>query len=78
MDFRIYGIRKSWLKKSLKSLLSGDPSTSNMLRGPNTVEISITPHFPYFSLTVKATELEKTSLSDMKSPKTVSSHIDCQ
>ena len=72
MDFRIYGIRKSWLKKSLKSLLSGDPSTSNMLRGPNTVEISITPHFPYFSLTVKPIDMQKISLSDMKKLKSLS------
>ena len=72
MDFRDYAIRKSWLRKSLKSLLSEDHSTSNMLRGPNTVEISITPHLPYFLLTVKAIDMQKISLSDMQKLKSLS------
>ena len=32
MFFQNYGLGKTWLKKSLKSLLSEDPSTSNMVR----------------------------------------------
>ena len=34
MYFCIYGLRKTWFDKYLKSLLSGNPSTSNMVNGP--------------------------------------------
>ena len=34
MYFRTYGLGKTWLDKCLKSTLSGDPSTSNMVNGP--------------------------------------------
>ena len=32
MYFSNYGLRKTWLNKSLKSQLSDDPSTSDMVR----------------------------------------------
>ena len=35
-----YRLRKTWLKISLKSHLSDDPLTSNLLKALNTVEIS--------------------------------------
>ena len=38
MYFRTYGLRKTWLFKYLKSPVSEDPSTSNMVDGPNTVQ----------------------------------------
>ena len=34
MCYGTYGLRKTWLDKCLKSLVSEDPSTSNMLKGP--------------------------------------------
>ena len=33
MYFRNYGLRKKWLDKSLKSPISQDPSTGNMVNG---------------------------------------------
>ena len=38
-----FRLRKTWLKISLKSHLSGDPLTSNLLKALNTVEISTAP-----------------------------------
>ena len=34
MSFWSYGLQKTWLDKCLKSLDSEDPSTSNMINGP--------------------------------------------
>ena len=39
MHFRTYGLRTRWLDKCLKSPVSEDPSTGNMVNGPNTVQI---------------------------------------
>ena len=39
MYFRNYGLRKTFLIKSLKKPLSEDPSGTNMSGGPNTVMI---------------------------------------
>ena len=36
--FSKIALRRTWLSKYLKSPVSGDPSTSNMVRGPNTVD----------------------------------------
>ena len=35
MDFRNYGLQKTWLDNCLKSPVSEDPLTSNMVNGPN-------------------------------------------
>ena len=67
-----YRLRKAWLKKPRKSPLSEDPSTSNMLRQPNTVEICTAQPLPYILITVKTNELGKISHSDMQILKTVS------
>ena len=66
MYFRNYGLQNIWRNKCLKIPPSEDPSTSNMVRQPNTVEISNAPPLPYFFFTVKAIELEKISLSNMQ------------
>ena len=58
---------QSLKNKSLKSPFSDNPSRSNKLRGPNTVEILTTPPLIYLLITVKATELEKISLGEMES-----------
>ena len=34
MYFRTYELQKTWLDKCLKSLVSEDPLTSNMVNGP--------------------------------------------
>ena len=34
MYSRHYGLRKTWLDKCLKSLVSEDPLTSNVVQGP--------------------------------------------
>ena len=33
MYFRIYGVQKTWLDKCLKSPVSEDPATSNIMYG---------------------------------------------
>ena len=59
MYFRNYGLRNTWRNKCLKIPVSDKPSTSNMVRGPNTVEILATLPLRYLLITVKAIELEK-------------------
>ena len=34
MYFSVYGLQNTWLDKCLKSPVSEDPSTSNMINGP--------------------------------------------
>ena len=43
-----------------------------------TLEIITTARLPHLLINVKAIELEKVSLSDMKNLRTVSEHIDCR
>ena len=65
MYFRNYRLRKTGLKKSLKSPFSEIPSTSTMLKGPHAVEISMAPPFTYVLITVKTIGLEEISDSDV-------------
>ena len=71
MYFRNDRLRKTWLDKCLKSPVSEDPSTSDMVNDPNTVEICTTATLSYLLITVEATKLEKVSLSDMQNLRTV-------
>ena len=64
--------------QSLKSPFSDDPSRSNMLRGPNTVEILTTPPLIYLLITTKATELEIISFGNTQSHSNVLQRIDCR
>ena len=66
MYFRIYGPTRTWLDQCLKSLVSEDPSKSNMVNGPKYVEISMKAPLPYLLINVKAIDLEKVSLRQMK------------
>ena len=76
MYFGIFRLRKTRLDKRLKHPISEDPSTSDMVNGPNyssnmkdsTVTIFTTTTF---SITVKPFESEKVSLSDMQNYRTV-------
>ena len=71
MHFRNYGLRKTWSIKSLKSPLSENPSTSNIVSRPQTFEIRTTPPLPYLLITLQDIELEKISLSNMQSLRNV-------
>ena len=66
MYFRNYGIRNQLANKCLKIPLSEDRSTSNMVRGPNTVEIWTTLALPYLLIIVQVIELEKINHSNMQ------------
>ena len=61
-----------WLDQCLKSPVSEDSSKGNMVNGPKYVEIWMTAALPYLLIAVKAIDLEKVSLSDMRNLKTVS------
>ena len=65
MYFQNYELRNISSNKCLKIPFSEDPSTSNMVKGPNIVEVSNTQTLPYFVFTVKTIEMRKISLSDM-------------
>ena len=61
-----------WLDQCLKSPVSEDYSKGNMVNAPKYVEIWMTAALPYLLIAVKAIDLEKVSLSDMRNLKTVS------
>ena len=67
MYFRNFALRNKLLNKCLKIPLSEDRSTSNMVRGPNTVEIWTTLALPYLLIIVQVIELEKINHSNMQS-----------
>ena len=72
MYIRNYGLRNTWRNKCLKIPLSDNPSTSNMVKGPNTVEILTTLPLPYLLITVQEIDLEKISFSNMQRLRNVS------
>ena len=72
MYFRNYGLWKTWLDQRLKSPVSEDPLKSNMENAPKYVEIWMKAPLPYLLIAVKAIDLQKLSVSDMKNLKTVS------
>ena len=49
-----------------------DPPASNMVNGPNIVEICMAAPLPYLLIAVKAIDFQKVSVSDMQNLKTVS------
>ena len=62
---------KTWLDKCLKSPVSEDTLTSNMVNGLKHCWIWTTEPLPYSLITVKAIQLEKISLSDMQNLRAV-------
>ena len=69
MYFRNFGLRKTWLNKSLKCPLSEDPLTSNMLkRTKHCINLNRTTFTIFID---HCEELEDFSLSDMQSFKNV-------
>ena len=63
MYFRKYGRRKTWLNKCLKSPVSEDPSTGNLVNELNHFFHLNTAFFSYLLITVNAIELENVHLS---------------
>ena len=55
----------TWSDKSLKSIVSEYPSTSNMVNGPNIPEISVPTLLSYSLITIKSIEFENGFLIDM-------------
>ena len=53
MYFRTYGLRKTWLDKCLKSPVSEDPSTSNMVNKPKHCSKLIDSTFVYLLIPAK-------------------------
>ena len=72
MYFRNYGLRKTWLDKSLKNPVSEEPLTGNVVNGPKHSSISTRAPLTYSLITAKLIELERVSLSDIKRLNTVS------
>ena len=66
MYFWSYGLGKTWLDKRLKSPVSEDPSTSNMVNGPKQCWNLDDSNFTTFSDT-----FEKISFSEMLILRTV-------
>ena len=61
MYFGNYKMSKTCLDYSLKSAVSEDPLTLNMLKGPNNCEIFMRALLSYFSTTVRRNNLENIS-----------------
>ena len=72
MYFRYYVLQKTLLDQRLKSPFSEDPLKSNRENAPKYVEIWMKEPLPYLLIAVKAIDLQKLSVSDMKNLKTVS------
>ena len=77
MDIRNFALRKTWLDSYLESPVSMDPLTSNIVNRPNHCPNLNSNTFTVLFKTLKATESEKASLSDMQNLKTFCELIDC-
>ena len=71
MFSRSYGVRNTWLNNCLQRRISEDPLTVIMVTGPKHFCNMKVPPLPYFSISVKVTELEEFSHTDMENLKTV-------
>ena len=78
MCFRTYGLGKTWFDKCLKTPVSDNPSTSNMVNGPKHWSNLNAGKFAIFIGHCESYSLEKLSLGDMQNIRTVSKHIDCR
>ena len=72
MYFRNYGLPKTWLDECLKSLVSDDPTKSNMVNGPKHCANLKDTSLPYLLITGRSIVLQKISLSDVQNLKSVS------
>ena len=72
MYFRNYGLPKPWLDECLKSLVSDDPTKSNMVNGPKHCSNLKDTSLPYLLITGRSIALQKVSVCDVQNLKTVS------
>ena len=72
MCFQNYGVHKTWLDECLKSLVSDDPTKSNMVNAPKHCANLKDTSLPYLLITGRSIALQKVSLSDVKNLKTFS------
>ena len=73
--FRIYGLRKTWLDKCLKSPVKEHPSTVNM---PNTTSIFTTSLLSNLFITLGEIQLQNLFVSDMSNLRAACYQIDCR
>ena len=78
MYFRNYEFRKRCLDKRLKSPVSEDSSTRNIVNGPKHCWNLNDRKLPYLLITAQVIELEKVSFSDVLNLKPVCYHNGCQ
>ena len=69
--FPNYGFRKTLLDKCLKSRISEERLTSNMVNGIKSAELSMTLFSTNLLIILKAIKFEKVSLSDRRNLRTV-------
>ena len=72
MYYRNYGLPKTCLDPCPKSLVSEDPTKSNMVNAPNHCSNLKDTSLPYLLITGKSILLQKVFVSDMQNLKTVS------
>ena len=72
MDFRKYRLPKTWLDQCLTSLLSEEPSKSNMVNELAHFQNLRTRPLPSLLMIPKAIASQKGSVSDMQNLKTFS------
>ena len=77
MYFRNYGLPETWLDQCLKSLVSEDPTKSNMVNASKHCSNLKDTSLPYLLITENSIVLQKISVSDAKNLKTVSQHTEC-
>ena len=67
-----YGLPKTWLDQYLKSPISEVPTKSNMVNAPKHCSNLKDTSLPYLLITGQSIVLQKVSISDVQSLKTVS------
>ena len=72
MDFRNYGLPKTWLDQCLKSPVSENPTKSNMVNAPKHCSNLKYTSLPYLLITGTSIVLQKVPVSYIKNLKTVS------
>ena len=72
MHFRNYGLTKTWLDQCLKSLVSENPTKSNMVNAPKHCPNSKETSLPYLLITGTSIVLQKNSVSYIQNLTTVS------
>ena len=63
---------KSMVTSMFKKSRFKDPPASNMVNGPNIVEICMAAPLPYLLIAMNAIDFQKVSVSDMRNLKTFS------